>query len=557
MAGSLSVGARLETVQSRPLTDQTDRWFVLILLLVATVIHAWVISRTEMTARDSIGFARTAMQLLDPAAARTPQDPPEAKLSALDVCLRSQHPPGYAVSVLGMSQLLALVNPVAESELPAQLLLATQLVSGLAGVLLVLPHYWLGRMLLGKPLGFAVALLFQFLPTAARVTSDGLTEGLYLLGLGTSLFLGVRAMRLPTVKHFLLCGLAIGLTYLVRPEGLLVGVAVGIALLHRLFTRQIPFSLGTGMLTALVVGCLLSCGWYMILIGGITQKPTGTSLLKGFNLREKLLKSEAAPDQGLNRPLMADWYTPHQYKSRAHWMANAFIKEGGKVFHFAPLGFAVIGVLVVAFRRLREQPEWIPLLIYGVLFLGLLIAMSGFKPYDELNRPYLSERHLLPLAYVGCVFAILGLVAVAQRLTRSREAQTNTVVIVLIGLILGSCIPSLSRSLHGSRLGHKEAGIILREQATEADTIIDPFDYALWFSGRSLVQIKSDPPPTPGSYRWAVLEAGDSSNSATPRLPAAVAVAQDQLNKPELVKWWPSDKPASEAKVSLYRQQIK
>src|SRR5207249_2546738 len=76
--------------------------------------------------------------------------------------------------------------------LPESTLLAAQLVSAIAGVLLVVPTYLLGRMLFGRNVGFAAALLFQVLPVPARITSDGLAEGLYLLGSATALVIGVR-----------------------------------------------------------------------------------------------------------------------------------------------------------------------------------------------------------------------------------------------------------------------------------------------------------------------------------------------------------------------------
>ena len=61
------------------------------------------------------------------------------------------------------------------------MLLATQVASSVAGVLLVIPMYLLGRMLFGRFAGFAGAALFQLLPVPAHVTADGLTEALYLL----------------------------------------------------------------------------------------------------------------------------------------------------------------------------------------------------------------------------------------------------------------------------------------------------------------------------------------------------------------------------------------
>src|SRR5207248_230773 len=85
-----------------------------------------------------------------------------------------------------------------------------------------------GRMLFGRNVAFAAALLFQVLPVPARITSDGLSEGLYLLTVAGALVLGVRAVRRPGVGGFLVCGLATGLGYLVRPEGLMVAGAVGL-----------------------------------------------------------------------------------------------------------------------------------------------------------------------------------------------------------------------------------------------------------------------------------------------------------------------------------------
>ena len=55
--------------------------------------------------------------------------------------------------------------------------------------------YLIGRILFGRNVGFAAALLFQVLPVPARVTSDGLSEGVYLLAVAVAILLGVRAVR--------------------------------------------------------------------------------------------------------------------------------------------------------------------------------------------------------------------------------------------------------------------------------------------------------------------------------------------------------------------------
>ena len=58
--------------------------------------------------------------------------------------------------------------------------------------------------------------------------SDGLAEALYLLCVATSLGFGVRAVRHRSTLYFLLCGMAAGAAYLVRPEGLMVVLAIGV-----------------------------------------------------------------------------------------------------------------------------------------------------------------------------------------------------------------------------------------------------------------------------------------------------------------------------------------
>ena len=109
-----------------------------------------------------------------------------------------------------------------------------------------MPVYLIGRMVFGRNTGFAAALLFQVLPVPARITSDGLTEGVYLLVASVAIALCVRAVRRPRVSGFLLCGLATGVSYLVRPEGLLIAVGPGAVVLWFALTRRWPRDVAFG-----------------------------------------------------------------------------------------------------------------------------------------------------------------------------------------------------------------------------------------------------------------------------------------------------------------------
>ena len=150
------VGGRLEVVPHRRSLFAKDYWRISVLLLVAGAIHAWLVLHTAIPARDSMGFARIANNLSYPNAEQT-TDPPRQRI---DVIRDAQHPPGYPLAVWLTEK--ALRSSV--SSLPERALLATQIANAIGGTLLVIPLYLIGRILFGRNVGFAAALLFQVLP---------------------------------------------------------------------------------------------------------------------------------------------------------------------------------------------------------------------------------------------------------------------------------------------------------------------------------------------------------------------------------------------------------
>ena len=263
------VGGRLEAVERPRSLLGPDYLRLLALAVVSVVLHAWLISHTALTARDSLGFARQALCFENPSASLPHAD--GRPKNTLDHIRAAEHPPGYPLAVWATDMALRLASHRTPAD---RVLLATQLANAIAAVLLVVPTYLLGRMLFSRNVGFAAALMFQVLPVPLRFTSDGLTEGLYLLGTGVAVLLAVRAVRQPRISAFLLCGLATGASYLVRPEGLMVAVGPGAVALWLGYTRRWPRDLTLARLTALCVGVGLVAVPYMALIGKISNKPT-------------------------------------------------------------------------------------------------------------------------------------------------------------------------------------------------------------------------------------------------------------------------------------------
>jgi hypothetical protein len=106
-------------------------WLPLTILIVLGVaLHAWVITRTEVAARDSIGFIRTAL--------RFENEP------WIEVIKSSEQPPGYALTVLAVSKP---IRAIAGKTTVDTMVLSAQVASALMGILAIIPMVRLGREL--------------------------------------------------------------------------------------------------------------------------------------------------------------------------------------------------------------------------------------------------------------------------------------------------------------------------------------------------------------------------------------------------------------------------
>ncbi|MBX9582262.1 MAG: glycosyltransferase family 39 protein [Gemmataceae bacterium] len=545
-----AVGGRIEAVERPRSVFAPDYLRLAVLVLVAAAVHGWLVAHTAVTARDGLGFARYAICLQSPFVIDPHWD---YNRTQYDVVKGQQHPPGYPAAVWLTAKL---VRAAADRPHPEAYLLSAQLVSAAAAVLLVVPVYFTGRMLFGRSAGFAAALLISVLPTPARLTSDALTEGMYLLAAMTAVTLGVRAVRRPGVGGFLLCGLAVGATYLVRPEGLMVAGAVGAVAGWLGLTRKWPRDLAAGRVTALVVGVALVATPYMVMIGKLTNKPSPQHLLDPSpDPRARLFNggptSDARPVVG--GPILASWWNAETDagRNRYLWGAVTAAGEAVKALHYLPAGFALLGLVLLRRRVSAEPGAWVLLALAGLNFAVLihLAARTG----------YVSERHTVLLVTVGCLFAGAALEPVAAALASlpkvGRFWAGKLAPAGLLVMLVATALPATLRPLHANREGHKHVGRKLAELAAEHEargepiTVVDPFCWAEWYSGRSLYYVPQDQPAA--TVRYVVLDDRTRPEDHT-RLPR-LDVARDLAAAGTVIYHWPEDVPVEQAKVKLYK----
>src|SRR5262245_371575 len=112
-----------------------DLGLLALLLAAAVGLRAWLIGHTEVAARDSIGFIRYALQF---------ENASEKGKTWGDVLRANHQHPAYPLTVLAVS---VPVRAFVHAPRVDQMRLSAQLASSLASVLLVLPMYFLGKLL--------------------------------------------------------------------------------------------------------------------------------------------------------------------------------------------------------------------------------------------------------------------------------------------------------------------------------------------------------------------------------------------------------------------------
>jgi hypothetical protein len=530
----------------QPPTSANRRWdwgLVAVLLLLALSLRGWLMAHTEVLARDSIGFIRFAL---------------EFESDDWQQVVRNNHQhPGYPLTVLLVS---IPVRAVADADArPADVMaFSAQLASNLAAVLLVIPMFYLGKLLFHRPAGFGAALLFQFWPVSAHLLSDGLSEPLFLLLTCTALVFAVQAVRSGSPWQFAWCGAFGGLAYLTRPEGLLVVVATLVVLLGLQRSLHYRRSWGQVLLggSCLTVAALLASSPYLAVTHHLTNKPSGTQII---------FADQAA------LPLQAEAHSPTLLASLP---AVTFSAEEGALTRFTKAGWYLPSQLVKCFHYVgwlpvllgmwwyRRRAEQVPGLW---VLMTLCVLMSVVLCLLAVRAGYMSDRHLMLLVMCGTVTAAAALWEAPARLwvwfrrqpwtdnPLPHTAATMALAALLFAGTLASAMPKTLDTLHANRAGHHAAGLWLAAHAADHDIINDEHCWAHYYAGHVFLenQVRPQPPQTP-PVRYIVVGKRDTDSPLAPTRQKPPSADQIRAAGGEVVFRWPEQVSDADASVLIY-----
>jgi len=537
---------------------------LLLLLVLATLPRVWMLTHTAVPSRDTIVFARYAVTLGTPPIDHRNGD--RRMDGVQEVVQRAEHPPGFPATALLVHKFLY----GSGTPTPQSILFATQLASIVASLLLIIPLYFLGKELYGGYLSFFAVGIFSVLPVWVEVSANGISDPLALLFCVMAIRCLVDAFRgkwFSLVYSSILSGWFIGLGFLVRPDVAVLGLSLGLVVLGKLVISLRRLKTNRDWLKNLVCGLLLTSATlsimlpYRSLIGRWTNKRTGDAVgdvLTGKEV-EKNIHERPIPNVGFapqELPLFASWRTikdPSKSEAISWAVKNTSLEFLKGSFYLFPL-FGFTGLLLL----LRSRPSteivapipkgansqllaWM-LATWAILHFGILLVVA-------FVAGYISERHTLPIVLVCMLFSGRGFWAYGAWLQRVFRVGTAFKWVTLASVIFLVVPFALSfKSLHKSRLGHKEAGLWLKKYQVPIYWIIDPYGWVSFYSGRTLDM----PPmhdPTMGPMQYVVWEPnGKEPESITP----LYEVGKFLLPRGKIIYSYPPDAPPDKVQVVIY-----
>ncbi len=340
---------------------------------------------------------------------------------------------------------------------------AGRAVSVVCGGLAAVPVMLLARRLVGQPAALVAGLVYAVLPQAVRVHAQPLSEGVFHLAFLSAAAAGVAAFqgcRLPAATA---CGIAGGLAYLGRPEGLGVPLVVA-AFLVVWRPRAWRAAAAVGLATAVVAGPYIA--WLSADAGRLrlTAKKD-VAILAGVDAERRV---QRLSDENLvDRPAAA---------------AGSVVRHLFEAMTWAPLALAILGAFVA--RRPRRRGEW---LVLAIVALHVAVLFRLALTYSYLDKRHALTPGLLTLAWTGAAVAWLG-VRFGGRF--GARAGRRAALVVTTALLVGALAPVALRSNDERRLPLKRLGewVAANTAATERIAPMG-FPWVSYYAGRETLDI--------------------------------------------------------------------
>ncbi len=367
--------------------------------------------------------------------------------------------------------------------------ISAKAISMVMGVSLVIVVYMFGKKVFDFRIALLCALLVAFHPYAARFSAEILSESTYFFFFVLAIGLGYIAVNNLRLWYFVGTGLSSALAYLARPEGVGVLIIVGFfTVFWKISNVRVSLSRRLWCLGVMLLAFSFLASPYLVYIKKQTgywalTKKKGVTELLGFenisfkqDVENKTFENDARSVSNyksvIAKPLRKIWNLGYRrYFKTFLFVISKFVST----YHPLLFLFIIIGLIKCKkIPRLGMPGVYLSFVLAFYLFIlyALALVFSGEGFY------YLSRRHLMPLVIPTMFCSAIGVqtlcnwaekISVFQSIEYNKYLNAKTILPVIIICLL---LPKTLKFHRAERVGVKEAGYWLRENAQEVPSII-------------------------------------------------------------------------------------
>ena len=457
-----------------------DRWPVLTIVLLALMVRAIGIIRTDPVAFDSAVYFEMAQFV---------------RAGAWNNVFAYPYPPLFPLLIAGLEK-LGVPTEVAGLFWSCGLNL---------GVLL--PLFFITRKLAGRQAALGAALLWAVHPYAVRLSIRALSDSPTVFLAALSLWLGLWAHE--NKKRFLslVAGMLSGLAYLSRPEGM--EAAIGLAFLY-VFQPEPTSPIDTApRLPARIVWALMPLiGWALVAspyVAHLSIREGALTLSKKKSVQAMLgslaapaLEQENSPPNGgeetsAAKPAPTEHPTVPRAPARSGWLwrtaHNIYIFQQPLHNGVYPvvLFLAAWGVIALRCGKISAERS-VLMLLAGLAGLHLLIllgvALQSGADYLGGHHFFLLLLYLLPFAGVGLAAAVMDV--------RARFPQVSWAPAAVLALAFLLVVPASLRTRDDRGKSLRLAGLWVREQAPHENRVVAKSPKFAFHAGAHRIPLEGD-----------------------------------------------------------------
>jgi 4-amino-4-deoxy-L-arabinose transferase-like glycosyltransferase len=342
--------------------------------------------------------------------------------------------------------------------------LSALVVSLLMGSLLIIPVYYLAKLIYGEKAAWISALFIFFSPVLINWSVAMYTESLFILLFVSAITVGLYALEKDKGVWFFYAGILTGLAYMTRIMGIILLAILGIWIIIHYIVNKVRYKKMVSMVLALILGFIIITAPYLLYMHSFFGKWTltasygsiqevvvaeGTETVSGWELLEVKETKKSFPEMFIHKITV----------NLRHYSYMLF-----RMLTIAGL-FAIIGIrgLKKGLRE-RESTKILFLLSVIILYFLSLLLLPPSPLVDERMR-YLSP--ILPLLLVLSSGGIVYIAGWIGRLVNGSPMERLIAPITIIIAFL-SFIPQYGIVSAGlSKPWEEKAPVDIRKQTGE------------------------------------------------------------------------------------------